>query len=657
MTNLTGQTIGRYYILEQLGEGGMATVYKAFDTRLEREVAVKVIRKGAFPAEQFERVLKRFERESRALARLSHPNIVKVLDYGEHEGTPYLVLEYIRGGTLREQIKRRPLPWQQAIRYLLPVARALHYAHRQGVVHRDVKPSNILIDEEGLSLLSDFGIAKLLEGNDAATLTGTGLGLGTPEYMAPEQWTGSASPRSDIYSLGVVLYEAVCGRRPYQADTPAALLLKQATEAPPRPGRFVAGLPLEIEKVLMRSLAHAPAQRYPDTDAMARALEKLLEDKPVTHARSSPPQPKRPVKISLPNIRMPALPKPALRMPVLRMPNIFRHWRTGMIPLLIVLGLTGVWYGLTMITKIKPSTITYENSALPALIGSTEETPNTAINFTPTLAPIKTNTPVPTQSVRMTRTLSPTLTPSSTPVYVRMTWEKDNMQMVYVPAGEFTMGRSGGQPEAEPHLVYLDAYWIDQTEVSNAMYTLCVRAGECKTPRKNNSATRESYYDNPQYANYPVIWLNWRDAYNYCAWAGKRLPSEAEWEKAARGTDGRAYPWGSSFSCLHANLCGGDTAPVDAYSSGVSPYGALNLVGNVHEWVWDTWKADYYKNSPYQNPVNLYSHGTQVMRGSSYSFGNPLGIQVDAAYRDMAPPDFNDAAWGFRCAISAALVP
>ena len=226
MPNLTGQSIGRYHIIEQLGEGGMATVYKDYDTRLERDVAVKIIRRGAFPPEQLERILKRFEREAKALARLTHPNIVSVINYGDFEGAPYLVMTYLPGGTLKHRLGT-PMPWQEAVHILLPVGQALAYAHGHNIVHRNIKPANILLTENGQPMLTDFGIAKIQESEEAQTLTGTGIGVGTPEYMAPEQWTGQAGPQSDLYSLGVVLYELLTGRKPYTADTPAAFCLNR----------------------------------------------------------------------------------------------------------------------------------------------------------------------------------------------------------------------------------------------------------------------------------------------------------------------------------------------------------------------------------------------------------------------------------------------
>ena len=264
MPDLIGQSLGRYHILEQLGEGGMATVYKAYDTRLETDVAVKVIRTENILPSVLGRSLKRFEREAKSLARLTHPNIVKVTDYGEFEGKPYLVMEYLPGGTLRERMKQGPLSWQDAVRLLIPIGQALEYAHEQNIIHRDVKPSNILLTSKGQPMLTDFGVAKLFDMEETADLTGTGMGVGTPEYMAPEQWTGGATAQSDIYTLGVVFYEAVTGRKPYTADTPVALLLKQANDPLPRPKQFVSNLPSSIERVLLKALAKDPGESLPE---------------------------------------------------------------------------------------------------------------------------------------------------------------------------------------------------------------------------------------------------------------------------------------------------------------------------------------------------------------------------------------------------------
>lgn len=281
MTDLIGQYLGRYHILEQIGQGGMATVYRAFDTRLDRDVAVKMIRKSAFSAEMLERVLARFEREAKALARLSHPNILKVHDFGEHDGSPYLVMEFMPGGTLKQRLGQ-PVAWGETLRLLLPVARGLAYAHGRGIVHRDVKPANILITESGEPMLTDFGIAKLLENEEGQTLTGSGVGIGTPEYMAPEQGMGvkGVDGRVDIYSLGIVLYEMITGRKPYTADTPMAVVLKQMTDPLPRPRESVPDLPESIERLLIRSLAKKPEDRFASMDDMAAAMQSCLDELP-----------------------------------------------------------------------------------------------------------------------------------------------------------------------------------------------------------------------------------------------------------------------------------------------------------------------------------------------------------------------------------------
>jgi len=275
MNNLIGQSLGRYHILEQLGEGGMAVVYKAYDTRLESEVAVKVIRTEQLAPSILERALKRFEREAKSLARLTHPNIVKVTDYGEYEGKPYLVMPYLPGGTLKQRLGRS-IPWQEAGHILIPIAEALDYAHKQNVIHRDVKPSNILLTQDGKPMLSDFGVAKLFEMEETHELTATGAAIGTPEYMAPEQVTSMAvDGRADIYSLGIVFYEMVTGRKPYQADTPMAVMIMQSRDPLPRPKSFVSHLPDQVEQILLKALAKDREDRYHDMGEFAAALRRV----------------------------------------------------------------------------------------------------------------------------------------------------------------------------------------------------------------------------------------------------------------------------------------------------------------------------------------------------------------------------------------------
>ena len=271
MNSLVGQSLGRYHLTEKLGEGGMAIVYRGFDTRLERDVAVKVIRPEFV---QFEDFLARFEREAKALAQLTHPNIVHINDFGEHDGLPYLVMDYLPGGTLKEKLNG-PMPFQKAVRILLPIARALEYAHEMKIVHRDVKPANILLTKNGQPMLTDFGLAKILETKGGTTLTSTGVGIGTPDYMAPEQWLGKTCPQTDMYALGVVFYEMITGQRPYTADTPAAVLLKQANEPLPEPGSFVKDIPQSVEHFIYKVLAKEPENRFSGMPDFIKGMEKL----------------------------------------------------------------------------------------------------------------------------------------------------------------------------------------------------------------------------------------------------------------------------------------------------------------------------------------------------------------------------------------------
>lgn len=273
--DLTGQNLGRYHIIEPLGQGGMASVYKAYDTSLERNVAIKIIRADMEEGNEGE-FLKRFQREARALAQLDHPYILKVLDYGEQDGVPYLVMPFVPSGTLKEKMGTA-MPYQQAAALLAPIARALEYAHEQKIIHRDVKPANILMSHSGAPLLSDFGIAKIIAGSGSTQLTAAGVGIGTPDYMAPEQWMGAADPGTDIYSLGVVFYEMVTGHRPYTADTPAAVMIKHLRDPLPRPNTFVHNLPDVVEQVLFKALAKEPKSRYQSMAAFAAALEKLMQ--------------------------------------------------------------------------------------------------------------------------------------------------------------------------------------------------------------------------------------------------------------------------------------------------------------------------------------------------------------------------------------------
>jgi tRNA A-37 threonylcarbamoyl transferase component Bud32 len=274
--NLIGVTIGNYQIVEQLGRGGMANVYKAYHPGLAVYRALKVIRPDLSQTQSFQ---ERFQREARAVAGLRHHNIVQVHDFGQHEDLFYMVMEYVEGEDLKARIQREgPIrPFSEAVRIAEQVASGLGYAHERNILHRDVKPDNVLLAKDGTAILADFGIAKIV-GSDAPQLTATGIGIGTPAYMAPELARGAseASPLADLYALGVVLYEMLTGRAPFTADTPLAVLHRVLHDPVPPPREFAADIPDALQGMVLKAMAFEPAHRYQNAAAMIEAGHQSL---------------------------------------------------------------------------------------------------------------------------------------------------------------------------------------------------------------------------------------------------------------------------------------------------------------------------------------------------------------------------------------------
>ncbi len=286
MESLIDRTLGGYNLTQELGMGGMATVYKAYQPRLERSVAVKVL-DPAFITDDSD-VLARFRREAKAIAALRHPNILTVYDYGEEEGLAYIVMEYVEGGTLKDRLEGEPFEPQRAVGLSIGVGRALAFGHDQGIIHRDVKPANILLPREDWPLLADFGLVKLQQARRA--LTQAGMILGTPDYTSPEQALGEpADHRADIYALGVVLYEMITGRLPFEADKAFDVLLMHINEAPPKPREIVPNTPEIAEDIILKALAKSPAERYPDMQDMVTNLEAVWETFQTSVHLASPP--------------------------------------------------------------------------------------------------------------------------------------------------------------------------------------------------------------------------------------------------------------------------------------------------------------------------------------------------------------------------------
>jgi serine/threonine-protein kinase len=271
---LIGKQLGQYEIIDEIGRGGMATVYRARQPSINRMVAIKVLPRHFLHDPSF---IERFKREVDVISRLEHPHILPIYDYGETDGVPFIAMRYLPGGSLA-QFLRRGRPSLEALeRPLTQIAEALDYAHRQGIVHRDLKPGNILLDDNGNAYLTDFGVARIMNSN----LTGSAI-IGTPAYMSPEQANGlPLDGRSDIYALGVVLFEMLTGREPYEAPTPMALLLKHISEPMPSARSIRPELSRAIEAVIDRSTAKDPNDRYPSATEMAAAYAQALR-KPQT---------------------------------------------------------------------------------------------------------------------------------------------------------------------------------------------------------------------------------------------------------------------------------------------------------------------------------------------------------------------------------------
>lgn len=279
-----GETVGPYRIIEQLGSGGMATVFKAYHPALDRYVAIKILHPVFKADPQF---FERFKREARIVANLEHANIIPVYDFNEHQGEPYLVMRYVEGDTLKAHMQGRPMAPPQILGLMRPVCQALAYAHRQGVLHRDIKPSNVMISKDGSVFLSDFGLARMVQVGES-TLS-QDMMVGTPQYISPEQAQGISNldGRTDIYSLGVVLFEMLTGRVPFNADTPFATVHDHIYSPLPLPSAINPNINPAAERLLLKALAKEPDDRFATADELLEALEKTLGAQIVA---ATPPQ-------------------------------------------------------------------------------------------------------------------------------------------------------------------------------------------------------------------------------------------------------------------------------------------------------------------------------------------------------------------------------
>jgi tRNA A-37 threonylcarbamoyl transferase component Bud32 len=417
-----GLVADRYELIDRIGEGGAAIVYRARDTRLDRVVALKMLRENFGGDAEFQR---RFQREARAAASLNHPNLVDVYDYGPSGRTYYIAMEYVEGGSLKDRIRAAGrLPPGEARDVAQQVLSALEAAHARGLVHRDVKPQNVLLDRTGVAKLTDFGIAHA---PDAIETTQVGMTVGTAAYIAPEQATGGlVGPATDVYGVGILLYEMLTGKPPFEGGTPFEVAYRQVNEAVPPPSRVARGVPADLEAIVMRALQKDPLARFSSAQAMADALAGgFAVDVDATQAMQT---------VRMPRVAPP--PRAAAAGPVVVAEPPRRSGGAliitlgvlgGLAVLALLLALTAQQLGmfggpprtpLPVTSPTVPPTFT-PPGAKPAVIAAASITATATRTTTPTLTP--TPTPTPTRTVTgtstpqpATATAPPTLTPLPT---------------------------------------------------------------------------------------------------------------------------------------------------------------------------------------------------------------------------------------------------
>jgi eukaryotic-like serine/threonine-protein kinase len=591
----------KYQILCRIGGGGMAQVYLARHRRSTGLFAIKVLAEHLC---QDTRIVGRFEQEAKLAASLaSHPNIVPIFDVGEGDGLHYLIMQFVTGEDLASFLRREgPLSPFAAANVVAQAAEALSCAEAKHIVHRDLKLANMLLDENGRVKLLDFGISKIIDVADG--LTRPGETLGTPFYMSPEQIRGESSDiRSDLYSLGVVFFELLSGRRPFESESAMAIQMAHLNTPPPSLLTLNKELPAECDVLVQKLLAKRREDRYQSTAALLADL--------VAHGTHAGPGTLRP-RVAPGIIAALQLPLE----PAVVLPGTNNHASPG-VPLQDI---------HTQTTQSDaPHAETVRSAAVPLPRTRPKALLLVAVSATVLVIAIAMVT-----VLLMHRKPSPALAIHEMPAVL----SDAHGRMLLVAAGAFIFG--GGTARPEVHKT-LPSFYVDETEVSNAEYQrFCQATGhaEAQTPNHNEAPDE------------PVAGVSFEDAAAYAAWADKRLPTEEEWEKAARGPNGLPYPWGTT---PWAEGVPSHLQPVLSEPSRRSPYGAYNMAGNV--WEWTASRFDYGPAEAAQMNKLLgnssFSPTWYTMKGGSFS---PGGHNNLAAYARRGLPSDARSPWiGFRC--------
>ena len=582
MNDLIGREIGQYKITSLLGYGTSAAVYLAQQLNaFERPVAIKVIRTELIGQGDFAR---RLELEARTIATLRHTHILRLIEYINEGNLVCLVMDYLPGGNLENLIALGTLTVEKIDRLTAQIADALDYAHQQNIIHRDLKPQNVLLDEAGNAVLSDFGIAKLLSGT--TNLTQTGAIVGTPSYMSPEQWKGlPLDRRSDIYAFGILAYEMLTGVLPFQAESASSMMYKHLTERPSPIEDFRAGLPLAVNVVLLRALAKEPDDRYATAGEFYRELHQALFS---------------PEGAFLQDLKRSTLHKPPpvddalVTSEVMRVVPVTPRHRLPLVPLLVSLVAVLALVVLLVVTQNAP----------PA---------------------VATATVVPTAPRNAGQE--------------RL--DVHGVSQVFVAEGCFQMGSdvrvdTRAFTNEEPvHDVCVTGFWLDIYEVTNAQFQAFVAAGGYTTEQwwspEGWAWVQQNGFVGPEdrggelVPEQPRSNLSWYEADAYARWRGGRLPTEAEWEYAARGAANRIYAWGdgwsNGYSVVNETSTGGVnfTAPLvgGARTLDRSWSGVFDMVGNVSEWVND-WFGDYPEQAA-QDPTGAPDGTQRIVRGGNFN--------------------------------------